>query len=68
LQFGVCCAVTPSVAAASTQFRALTRDPSAIASAQMSPAIYHKIVAIGASGAGCRKIVRSTGTLFGRNT
>jgi hypothetical protein len=37
-------------------------------SAQMTPAIYHKAVDTGAAGAGCRKIVRSTGILFGRNT
>jgi hypothetical protein len=36
--------------------------------AQMTPAIYHKRVAIGASATGWRKIERPTGTLFGRNT
>ncbi len=50
-----------------------------VASAQMTPAIYHKTVASGSFAVvsrnrettgipGCRQIVRSTGTLFGRNT
>jgi hypothetical protein len=47
-QFGACCAATPLVAAALTRFRALTRGPFRRRSAQMTPAIYHKIVAIGA--------------------
>jgi hypothetical protein len=49
LQFGVYCVATPSVAAALTRFRALTRGPFRHRSAQMTPAIYHKIVAIGAT-------------------
>jgi hypothetical protein len=68
-RFGVYCAVTRLAGGASIRFRELTQFLSRPRlSAQMTPAIYHKIVAASALGTGCREIVRPTGILFGRNS